>query len=528
LGGVVAGERVLVHAGAGGVGMAAVQVARFLGAEVFATASPGKWDVLRGLGLDDDHIGSSRDLGFVEVVRAGSGGRGVDVVLNSLAGEFVDASLGLLAGGGRFLEMGKTDVRDPVGLPVGLSVGVTYRAFDLIEAGPERIGVMLGEVLGLFAAGRVQPLPVRCWDVRQARDAFRYVSQARHVGKVVLTVPRPVDPDGTVVVTGGTGSLGGLVARHLADRYGVKHVLLMSRRGLTAPGADELVQQLTGSGVQVRVWAGDVADRDTVAAMLASVPAAHPVTAVVHTAGIIDDGLVESQTTDRLTAVWAPKADAARHLHELTHDLDLAAFILFSSTSAILGAPGQATYAAANNYLNALATHRHQHGLPATSLAWGPWHQTHTGMTAHLTPTDHDRILRTGITPLTPEHGLTLYDTATNHPQPTHIPLHLNPTHLHHTNHHLPPLLHTLTTPPHPTTTPAGTTTARQPSLAERLSPLSHTDQTRTLLELVQTHAVAVLGHASSAAVDPDRAFKDLGFDSLTSVELRNRLNTAT
>ncbi|MYS28905.1 acyltransferase domain-containing protein, partial [Streptomyces sp. SID7804] len=200
LAGLRAGESVLVHAGAGGVGMAAVQLARHLGAEVFATASEGKWDTLRGLGLDDDHIASSRDLGFEEKFRAVTGGRGVDVVLNALAGEFVDASLRLTADGGRFLEMGKTDIRDPRAID-----RVTYRAFDLGEAGPERTREMLRELVGLFAEGALGALPVRVWDVRRAREAFRFMSRAQHVGKIVLRMPPRWNPDGTVLVTGGTG-----------------------------------------------------------------------------------------------------------------------------------------------------------------------------------------------------------------------------------------------------------------------------------------------------------------------------------
>ncbi|WP_225851367.1 zinc-binding dehydrogenase, partial [Streptomyces sp. HPF1205] len=197
-----------------------------------------KWDTLRGLGLDDDHIASSRDTGFAGKFLAVTGGEGVDVVLNSLAGEFVDASLELLPRGGRFLEMGKTDIRDAGSVPEG----VVYRAFDLVEAGPARIGELLAELLELFAAGAVSVSPVRCWDVRQAREAFRFVSQARHIGKVVLTVPHGLDPDKTVLITGGTGALAGHVARHLAER-GARNLLLLSRRGPAAPGVADLVEE---------------------------------------------------------------------------------------------------------------------------------------------------------------------------------------------------------------------------------------------------------------------------------------------
>ena len=202
------GERLLVHAAAGGVGMAAVQLARHLGVEVFGTASHAKWGLLEGLGLDSAHVASSRDLEFAERFASVDGGRAVDVVLDCLSGEFVDASLGLLGEGGRFIEMGKTDVRDPTEVAAAHG-GVFYRAFDLLEAGPERIREMLGELLALFERGVLQPLPMTGWDVRDARDAFRFMSQARHVGKNVFELPRKIDARGTVLVTGGTGGSAG-------------------------------------------------------------------------------------------------------------------------------------------------------------------------------------------------------------------------------------------------------------------------------------------------------------------------------
>ncbi|MBM7173845.1 SDR family NAD(P)-dependent oxidoreductase, partial [Streptomyces sp. G44] len=310
LGGLREGESVLVHSGAGGVGMAAIQLARHFGAEVFATASPGKWDTLRSLGLDDAHIASSRDLEFEQRFLEATGGRGVDVVLNSLAREFVDASLRLLPRGGRFLEMGKTDQReaDEVG---AAHPGVAYTVFDLVEAGPERTQEMLVELLRLFEEGALHPLPLRTYDVRRARDAFRHVSQARHVGKVVLTVPRALDPAGTVLITGGTGTLGGELARHLVAECGVRHVVLTSRRGLDAPGAGELVAELEALGARVRVVACDAADREALAGVLAEIPGAHPLTGVVHAAGVLDDGIVPLLTPERVDRVLRPKVDAA-------------------------------------------------------------------------------------------------------------------------------------------------------------------------------------------------------------------------
>ncbi|MGX1916280.1 MDR/SDR family oxidoreductase, partial [Streptomyces phaeochromogenes] len=214
LAGVGRGESVLIHAAAGGVGLAAMQLARYWGVEVFATASEPKWPVVRAQGVARERIASSREVGFEEVIAEAAGGRGVDVVLNSLTGPFVDASLRLLAEGGRFVEMGKTDVRDPEEVARAYE-GRSYRAFDLREAGPERIHQMLTEVVALMEAGVLEPLPVRVWDVRRVREALRFMSRARHVGKLVLSVPRRVGRAGTVLVTGGTGTLGALAARHL-------------------------------------------------------------------------------------------------------------------------------------------------------------------------------------------------------------------------------------------------------------------------------------------------------------------------
>ncbi|OJF16269.1 type I polyketide synthase [Couchioplanes caeruleus] len=518
LAGLAAGERILVHAATGGVGMAATQIARHLGAEVYATAGTPKQHLLRADGFDGAHLADSRTLDFEQTFAGG-----VDVVLNSLAGDFVDTSLRLLGDGGRFIEMGKTDIRDAEAIRA--ERGVAYRAFDLIEAGPERIGEMLAELVVLLESGALHHLPVAAWDVEHARDAFRFMSQARHTGKVVLTVPRAWDPQGTVLITGGTGELGGLLARHLVARRGVRHLLLTGRRGLDSPGARELSAELTAAGATVTVAAADVAVRDDVSALLALVDADHPLTAVVHAAGQLDDGTVASLTPDRIRAVMRPKADAARHLDELTRGHDLAEMVYFSSAAGVFGSPGQGNYAAANAFLDALAQRRRAAGLPGTSLAWGLWAQA-SGMTRHLGDADKSRSRQAGGLELSTEDGLALFDAALDARRALLVPVRLDTTGLRtRPRDEVPPILRGLFGA---ATRRRADTAAGAVDLRQRLAGLPTTDRRGVLLDLIASYAAAVLGHTGGDAVDAGQAFRDLGFDSLTAVELRNRLSTAT
>ncbi|WP_373865696.1 SDR family NAD(P)-dependent oxidoreductase [Streptomyces acidiscabies] len=509
LGGLGAGESLLVHAGTGGVGMAAVQIARHLGAEVYATASPAKHAVLAELGIDEAHRASSRDLGFAEKFR----GR-VDLVLNSLAGEFTDASLRLLAGRGRMVDMGKTDKRD-AGRVAAEYGGVPYRAFDLVpDAGPVRIGEMLAELGELFASGALTPLPVRSWPVGRAREAFRFMSQAQHTGKLVLDIPPALDPDGTVLITGGTGVLGTAVAEHLVREWGVRRLVLASRSG----GGEGVVE---GLDADVSFAAVDVTDADAVAELVACIEG---LTGVVHAAGVLDDAVVTAQTPESLAKVWAVKAAGARHLHEATRDLGLDLFVVFSSAAATLGSPGQANYAAANAYCDALMQHRRAEGLPGLSIGWGLW-RTASGMTGHLNDTDLARMKRTGFTPLTTEHGLALLDAARAQERPHVIAVDLD---VRAVAAPPPPLLRALATKAVTARRTAATGTAAVDGFADRLAALPPAGRHRLLLDLVRSHAAGVLGHADHDAIRPDTSFKELGFDSLTAVELRNRLAAAT
>jgi NADPH:quinone reductase-like Zn-dependent oxidoreductase/acyl carrier protein len=517
------GESLLVHAGAGGVGSAAVQIARHLGAEVYATASPAKWEALKGLVLDERHLASSRALDFREQFLTTTGERGVDAVLNALSGEFVDASLELLPRGGRFIEMGKTDIRDPDRVAAE-HPGVRYRAFDLLEAGPERIQRMLAEVVALFERGALRQLPIACWDMRRAVEAFRHLREGHNVGKVVLTVPPRPDPDGTVLITGGTGAIGALVARHLAGAHGARHLLLASRSGPAAQGAARLQADLAQLGCTAEIVACDVADRQQLRQLLSRVSREHPLTAVIHAAGVLDDGTIETLDTERIDTVLRPKLDAALHLHELTQKLELAQFVLFSSGSATTGTPGQGNYAAANASLDALARLRRAQGLQGQALAWGLWLQEPGAGMGGLKEADRARLGRLGVVALPPEDGLELFDAARAFDEPFLVPAHLDfgVLRAHARAGLLPPLLQGL----------VRATVRRKPvsrgSLASRLASTPEGEREGVVLEAVCAVAASVLGYDSAEAIDPQATFRDLGVDSLAAVEMYNYFCEAT
>ncbi|MEV7779267.1 type I polyketide synthase [Kitasatospora sp. NPDC088351] len=338
------------------------------------------------------------------------------------------------------------------------------------------------------------------------------------------TVPA-LNPEGTVLITGATGTLGRLFARHLVAEHGVRHLLLASRRGRDAAGMAELEAELAAHGADVSVVACDTADRMAVAAMLDAIPSEHPLTAVLHTAGVLDDGTMHALTAEQLDTVLRPKVDAAWYLHELTADLELDAFVLFSSLAGTVGTAGQANYAAANTYLDALAHHRQALGLPGTSLAWGLWAEG-SGMTGHLTDADLARMSRGGIAPIGSEQGLALFDAALATRRPVLVPALLDYTGLRAQSEDgtLPGLFHGLV---RPARRAAVGEQAGGNSLRERLAFLALQDQERALLELVRGVVASVLGHTDADQVASDRAFNELGFDSLKAVELRNRLNAA-
>jgi acyl transferase domain-containing protein/acyl carrier protein len=349
------------------------------------------------------------------------------------------------------------------------------------------------------------------------------VLHAPRLGRVAIEtgVPTPEEtPDGTVLITGGTGGLGALLARHLVTERGVRRLLLASRSGEQAEGANELAAELREHGCDVRIVACDVSLEEQLEELLASVPAEHPLSTVIHTAGVLDDGVIESLDGERLARVMAPKVGAALNLHELAGDAEL---IFFSSAAATMGSPGQGNYAAANAFLDALAAYRRAQGLPGTSLAWGAWDRS-TGMTETLSEADRARLTRMGMTPLSEQLGLELFDLARGIDAPLFLAMRLDtaPLRVQAKAGVLPAILHGLIRMP-----PRRVSNAKG-SLARKLAEAPESEWEDIVSELVRGHVAEVLGHASSEAIDPQRAFKELGFDSLAAVELRNRLSQST
>jgi NAD(P)-dependent dehydrogenase (short-subunit alcohol dehydrogenase family) len=333
--------------------------------------------------------------------------------------------------------------------------------------------------------------------------------------------PPAWDPEGIVLVTGGTGAIGAMIARHLVTEYGVRHLLLTSRRGPDAPGAAELAAQLAAVGAEVTIAACDAADRQALADLLAAIPAEHPLTAVVHVAGVVDNGLVGGWTPERVDATLAPKADAAWHLHELTYGQPLSAFVLISSAGGLVLAQGQAGYAAANTFLDALAARRAADGLPAASLAFGAW-EIDAGMSQWLGTADLQRMRRQGLPALRPDEALDLFDAALRTGEPVVAPLRVDRAALRARTDQVPALLRGLARRPARAVPQAAAVGGGD--LVARLAGLAPEERAREMLLTVRTHAAVVLGHDDPEAIDPDRGFLDIGFDSLSALELRNRM----
>jgi acyl transferase domain-containing protein/acyl carrier protein len=523
------GERVLIHAASGGVGQAAVALAQQVGAEVFGTASLAKQDFLREQGVQ--HVMNSRTLDFADEIMEITNGEGVDVVLNNLNGDYIPRSLDVLKKGGRFIEIGAIGIWDPEQV-AAYRDDVFYERFDMLDeelAQPGTMGILLREVLARFERGELKTQPYTCFAADEAVEAFRFMAQARHIGKVMVSLERPVikqeteteskvtiHGDAAYLITGGLGSLGLQVADWMVE-HGARHLVLTGRRGAATPAAKETVSTLVEKGVNVLVSKTDAADPAQVAAMMEELRTKlPPLKGVVHAAGILADGMLLEQNWDQFEKVLTPKVNGAWNLYQQTRNQELDFFVSFSSIASLLGSAGQGNYAAANAFLDGLAQELKREGKPGLSINWGPWSQV--GMAADLSRRDRARWAAAGIGMIDTEPGLEVFgDLLAVSGQICVVPIDWSR------------LLTNLRGVPffREMQAEAGFTGGARSELLESLDTAAPEEQRGILFSYVTREVIRVLGLDENEELPADTGFFDLGVDSLTAVELRNRLQAA-
>ncbi len=523
LSGLNAGDRVLVHAGAGGVGLAAIQLAQAAGAEVFATASARKRDYLRSLGVA--HVFDSRTTAFGSDILEATGGVGVDMVLNSLTGEgYIEASLSCLAKAGRFVEMGRVDILSEDEM-AALRPDVSYAILmiDVLkEEEPAKAGEILRRVMARLEAGELTPLLHARWPVAEAGSAMKCMQAARHIGKIIFTnsplARGRLREDRSYLVTGGLGGIGIAVAGWLAER-GAGAIVLNGRRA-PEPEVEAAIEALRGQGAAVQVELADVTDAAALDAMLARMDAdLPPLAGVIHSVGVLSDATIGNQSWETFETVLWPKMLGAWHLHRATAGRDLDMFVLFSSVAGVLGNPGQANHAAANAFLDQLAAHRQALGLPGQAIAWGAWSEI--GEAEEQRERMTRRSVTGGIEWITPQQGLRAFDRLVREDATTGVVVARDWVAFGESLETRPPLLEDLLSDG----ADDGTDDASADDLLARLREAPAATREEVLASFLQGEVKAVLRLPTTPA--PAVGFFDLGMDSLMAVELRNRLNRA-
>ena len=523
------GERVLIHAATGGVGLAAIQIARRAGAQVFVTAgSHEKRAYLSSLGVE--HVADSRSATFADTFMAATGGEGLDVVLNTLSGDGINKGLALLRRHGRFVDLSKKDIYDGRALDLSpFARGLAYFAVDLAGMAidrPDMFGRLLDDVMARFAEGALAPLPRTVFAMHAAADAFAHMASARHVGKIVLDasnasqvavqggLPR-LRADASYLITGGLGGLGLSLAQWMVDR-GARHLVLVGRSA-PSPAASTALEVMRTADATVTPLAADIRIREDVERVLRLIDAEHlPLAGVVHAAVVLDDSTLLRLDARRFHAVMAPKVLGAAHLHTLTAERALDFFVLFSSAASMLGSPGQSNYAAANAFLDALAHHRRGLGLPASSINWGPWAEV--GLAA-ADSRRGDRLAYQGIEGFSPAEGLAAFGQVLNRAPAQVAVMRLDPRRWAQSfpKAAASPFLSELSW---------GDARRQTSALVEALREAEPSARTERLTAHLREQVAGVL-RMSPSRVASQAPFGAMGFDSLTGLELRNRLEAS-
>ncbi|MBI1390262.1 MAG: SDR family NAD(P)-dependent oxidoreductase [bacterium] len=515
------GERVLIHAAAGGVGQAALQVARLAGAQIFATASRAKWDFLREQGVE--RIYDSRTLEFAEQIRADAEGRGIDVVLNCLSGEAIDRGVSLLAENGRFIELGRSGVWS-VDRFQSERPGGSYHIVDLAvidREQPALIRELMEEIFHLFDQGDLAPLPRTTYPYRRAEEAFRTIARARHIGKVALEFAPPeqaftVHPDAAYLITGGLGGLGLQAAGWLIE-HGAGKIVLASRRDPDSETEREL-NRLRSSGARVDAVACDVSLEEDVQWLFDRFDSAGaPLRGIIHAAGVVNDAALLNSEWPRFESVLRPKLRGAINLHHGSLACPLDFFICFSSFASVYGSPGQSAYAAANATLDALCHWRRAHGLPALSVNWGPFDEA--GMAARLNDESKRRMRERGVRFHSIREGWETLESLLAHPVAQAAAVSIDWPKLLTPQNRGNPFFEAFTAIP---------TSVNASPFVQQVVEAPPESRRALVHEHVMGQVSVVLDLNPAKPVDPRHGFFDLGMDSLTAVELTNRLKKST